>query len=146
VAPAEREASLRLTVTPNPIVQGGVGACANSAGASVPGTFRLFPHSVTVEETGGVGVTLQSYRLTALSGGQEFPVNEFTGESIAERFADCGGAGNRVEANQRRCNTDALFCSPIQVKVPDQLRLQFTATDDTGHSLAGDSTVNLSVQ
>jgi hypothetical protein len=69
VDPSERVANLQVTVTPNPIVQNGTGACVTSTG-STPGIFRLFPHSITLDETSGVGVTIQSYRITALSGGQ----------------------------------------------------------------------------
>ena len=147
VEPSERVASLQVTVTPNPIVQNGIGMCVASTGETTPGTFRLFPHSITVEETGGVGVTIQSHRLTVLSGGQEFPVLSLSGAtSLGERFNDCGGAGDRIEPRQRRCNTEALFCSPVQVPVPDQLRAQFTGIDDNGNSITGDGTVNLSAQ
>jgi hypothetical protein len=143
--PSERSANLRMTVDPNPLLQNGIGACANENGQAAPGNFRLFPHSVTLEETGGVGATLQSYRITALVNGQEFPVGELGEESIAERFDDCGGSGSRIEPSQRRCNAQALFCSPLTAAVPNQLKLRFSGIDDNGHTLTGETTVSLSM-
>jgi hypothetical protein len=138
-------ARLQVTVTPNPVVQASIGQCVGESGQVVPGTFRVFPLSVTVEETGGVGVSIQTHRVTALRGGQEFPVIDLAQDAIGERFNNCGGTGNRIEARQSRCDTGGSFCSPIASQVPEQLRLQFTATDDNGHAISGEGTVGLSV-
>lgn len=141
--PSQRVAALQITVTPNPLVETGTGACTTGSGQPPPGTFRLFPHSVTVEETSGLGVAIESHEATALVGGQEVPVYLLDAATFGDRFNDCGGAGNRVEARGRLCNTDALFCSPLGSPVPNQLRLRVTAIDDNGHSITGTTTVNL---
>lgn len=141
--PSPRVAQLQVSVMPNPLVQNGIGACTTGSGQPPSGVFRLFPHQVTVEETDGVGVAVESHRVTALVGAQEFQVFLLDAASIGDRFNDCGGAGNRVEARARRCNTDALFCSPLNAAVPNQLRLEFTAMDDNGNSITGVTTVNL---
>jgi hypothetical protein len=138
-------AALQVTVTPNPVVQTHIGQCVGESGQVIPGTFRIFPLSVTVEETGGVGLSILTHRVTALRGGQESPVLDLAQDAIGERFNNCGGTGIRIEARQRRCDTGGSFCSPPGLPAPEQLRLQFTATDDNGHAISGEGTVGLSV-
>jgi hypothetical protein len=143
MAPSPLSGSLQVTVVPNPIVESGVGACVNAFAETPPGTFRLFPYSVTVDETGGVGVALQSFRITVLSGGQEFPAVDLAAGDIGARFNACGGEANRLGPLQRRCTPTSPFCSPVALPVPEQLRVRFTAIDDNGNNITNDRTVNL---
>ena len=144
VAPTSLDfAGIELTVSPNPLVESGVGACVGPFGPTPPGTFRIFPYMVTVEETRGVGLTIESYRISGFVGGQEIPLLNLAASGVAERFIGCGGVSNRLEARQRRCTPVSPFCVPPILAVPDRLRVQLTGIDDNGFPITGDRTVNL---
>jgi hypothetical protein len=100
-----------------------------------------------VQETAGIGVSVQSFTLSQVApGGGAIEFVNTGPVTFGTIFGGCGGTENRVEAGQSRCtNVGAtpVFCAFPGENKPQQLIVTISGIDDNGFPVSGRRTISV---
>jgi hypothetical protein len=119
-------AHLQINFSPNPVPQD----------TRCGGPFPSWVIGATLNETGGVGVTITRFTTDLYdSNGDLFSSNPLNGDGFASFFTNCGPRSNHIAANGRAC---ALICQSV-VALPSRsgsLIMRLEGTDDNGQPVS----------